>query len=93
MTRRRLGGITQAAIIVYHFKTRHDLGAGVQNTVYAFSSTPSCSDTPESTRITQTPQSHSNQHSRNSECPLVDPGVSPHAVVPCLIQGMPVSCM
>jgi hypothetical protein len=26
----------QGAIIVYHFKTGHDIGNGVQNTVYAF---------------------------------------------------------
>jgi len=31
-----LGAVTQAAIIAYHFKTGHDIGAGVQNTVYAF---------------------------------------------------------
>jgi hypothetical protein len=31
-----LGAVCQGAIIVYHFKTGHDIGAGVQNTVYAF---------------------------------------------------------
>jgi len=31
-----LGAATQAAIILYHFKTGHDIGAGVQNTIYAF---------------------------------------------------------
>jgi hypothetical protein len=31
-----LGSATQAAIIVYHFKTGKDVGPGVVNTVYAF---------------------------------------------------------
>lgn len=31
-----LGSLAQAAIFVYHFKTGHDLGAGVQNTVYGY---------------------------------------------------------
>lgn len=31
-----LATITQAAIIVYHFRTGHDIGNGVQGTVYAF---------------------------------------------------------
>jgi hypothetical protein len=31
-----LGAVAQAAIFVYHFKTGHDIGAGVQNTVYAY---------------------------------------------------------
>ena len=31
-----LAAICQGAIIVYHFRTGHDIGAGVQNTVYAF---------------------------------------------------------
>ncbi len=31
-----LGSAAQAAIFVYHFKTGHDLGAGVQNTVYGY---------------------------------------------------------
>jgi hypothetical protein len=31
-----LGTACQAAIIGYHFKTGHDVGPGVVNTVYAF---------------------------------------------------------
>jgi hypothetical protein len=31
-----LAAICQGAIIVFHFKTGHDIGAGVQNTVYGF---------------------------------------------------------
>ena len=31
-----LAAICQGAIVVYHFRTGHDIGAGVQNTVYAF---------------------------------------------------------
>lgn len=31
-----LGALTQGTIIVYHFRTGHDLGAGVVNTVYAW---------------------------------------------------------
>jgi hypothetical protein len=31
-----LGSAAQAAVFVYHFKTGHDLGAGVQNTVYGY---------------------------------------------------------
>ena len=31
-----LGSAAQAAIFVYHFKTGHDIGSGVQNTVYGF---------------------------------------------------------
>lgn len=31
-----LGTLCQAAIFVYHFKTGHDIGSGVQNTVYGY---------------------------------------------------------
>ncbi len=31
-----LGTVCQAAILVYHFHTGHDIGSGVQGTVYAF---------------------------------------------------------
>jgi len=31
-----LGTACQAAIFIYHFKTGHDIGTGVQNTVYAY---------------------------------------------------------
>lgn len=31
-----LGSLAQGAIIVYHFKTGHDIGTGVTNTVYAY---------------------------------------------------------
>ena len=31
-----LAGATQAAILAFHFKTGHDIGAGVQNTIYAW---------------------------------------------------------
>ena len=31
-----LGAVAQAAIFFYHFKTGHDIGPGVQNTVYAY---------------------------------------------------------
>jgi len=31
-----LGSAVQAALIFYHFKTGHDLGPGLVNTVYAF---------------------------------------------------------
>lgn len=31
-----IASATQGAIFVYHFKTGHDLGPGVVNTVYAF---------------------------------------------------------
>jgi len=31
-----LGSAAQAAIFVYHFKTGHDIGSGVQNTVYGY---------------------------------------------------------
>jgi hypothetical protein len=31
-----LGTACQGAIVIYHFKTGHDLGPGVVNTVYAF---------------------------------------------------------
>lgn len=31
-----LGAITQGVILFYCFHTGHDLGAGVQNTVYAY---------------------------------------------------------
>jgi hypothetical protein len=31
-----LAAITQGAIIAFHFHTGKDIGAGVQNTVYAF---------------------------------------------------------
>jgi len=31
-----LGTGAQAAIFIYHFKTGHDIGTGVQNTVYAY---------------------------------------------------------
>jgi hypothetical protein len=31
-----LAAVTQSVILVYHFKTGHDIGNGVQGTVYAF---------------------------------------------------------
>ncbi len=31
-----LGTVYQGAILAYHFKTGHDIGPGVVNTVYAF---------------------------------------------------------
>lgn len=31
-----LGSAAQAAILVYHFKTGHDIGSGIQNTVYGY---------------------------------------------------------
>lgn len=31
-----LGTGCQAALLVYHFKTGHDIGAGIQNTVYGY---------------------------------------------------------
>lgn len=31
-----LATVCQTAIIVFHFKTGHDVGSGVQGTVYAF---------------------------------------------------------
>ena len=31
-----LAAVTQGIILVYHFKTGHDIGNGVQGTVYAF---------------------------------------------------------
>jgi hypothetical protein len=31
-----LASAAQAAVLVYHFKTRQDIGAGVQNTLYAY---------------------------------------------------------
>jgi hypothetical protein len=31
-----LGSSAQAAVLIYHFKTGHDIGSGVQNTVYAY---------------------------------------------------------
>jgi hypothetical protein len=31
-----LAGATQAAILAFHFKTGHDIGTGVQNTIYAW---------------------------------------------------------
>lgn len=31
-----LGSAAQAALFVYHFKTGHDIGSGIQNTVYAY---------------------------------------------------------
>jgi hypothetical protein len=31
-----LGSACQGAILFYHFKTGHDLGSGVQNTVYGY---------------------------------------------------------
>jgi hypothetical protein len=31
-----LGTAAQAAIFVYHFKTGHDIGSGIQNTIYAY---------------------------------------------------------
>lgn len=31
-----LAALCQGAIIAYHFHTGHDIGAGVQNTVYAY---------------------------------------------------------
>jgi hypothetical protein len=31
-----LGTASHAALLVYHFKTGHDIGAGIQNTVYAY---------------------------------------------------------
>jgi hypothetical protein len=31
-----LGTACQGALLAYHFKTGHDIGAGIQNTIYAF---------------------------------------------------------
>jgi hypothetical protein len=31
-----LASAAQAAVFVYHFKTGHDIGSGVQNTLYAY---------------------------------------------------------
>lgn len=31
-----LGSVAQAALFVYHFKTGHDIGSGIQNTVYGY---------------------------------------------------------
>lgn len=31
-----LGTAAQAAVLAYHFKTGHDIGSGVQNTMYAY---------------------------------------------------------
>ena len=31
-----LGSLAQGAIIIFHFKTGHDIGTGVTNTVYAY---------------------------------------------------------
>lgn len=31
-----LGSAAQAAVFIYHFKTGHDIGSGVQNTVYGY---------------------------------------------------------
>ena len=31
-----LASVAQGAIFMYHFKTGHDIGSGVQNTVYAY---------------------------------------------------------
>lgn len=31
-----LGSAAQAAVLVYHFKTGHDIGAGVQNSLYGY---------------------------------------------------------
>src|SRR5438105_1862136 len=58
-------------------------------------STPSCSDTPESTRSIQTLQSHSDQHSLNSDCPrcpFVDSTVNPHVLLALLMHGCTVPC-
>lgn len=31
-----LASTAQAAVLVYHFKTGHDLGSGVQNSLFAY---------------------------------------------------------
>lgn len=31
-----LGTAAQAAILAYHFKTGHDIGSGIQNSLYAY---------------------------------------------------------
>jgi hypothetical protein len=31
-----LGAVVQGAILFYHFHTGHDIGPGIQNTVYAY---------------------------------------------------------
>lgn len=31
-----LGSAAQAAVFIYHFHTGHDIGSGVQNTVYGY---------------------------------------------------------
>jgi hypothetical protein len=31
-----LATVAQAAVLAYHFKTGHDIGPGVQNTLYAY---------------------------------------------------------
>jgi len=31
-----LGTSAQAAVLVYHFKTGHDIGPGIQNTIYGY---------------------------------------------------------
>lgn len=31
-----LGTAAQAAVLVYHFKTGHDIGSGIQNSLYAY---------------------------------------------------------
>lgn len=31
-----LGAICQGSVLVYHFKTGHDIGTGIQNSLYAY---------------------------------------------------------
>jgi hypothetical protein len=31
-----IGTAAQASVLVYHFKTGHDIGSGIQNTLYGF---------------------------------------------------------
>lgn len=31
-----LASVAQAAVFAFHFKTGHDIGSGVQNTIYAY---------------------------------------------------------
>jgi hypothetical protein len=31
-----IGTATQAAVLAYHFKTGHDIGSGIQNSLYGF---------------------------------------------------------
>lgn len=31
-----IGSAAQAAVLIYHFKTGHDIGSGIQNSLYGF---------------------------------------------------------